>query len=118
MRLFVGLMLLGLVATACGDVDDGGGGGETGSGETGSTEVPDNSDTTVTIAVNAWVGAAANAHVAKVLLEDKLGYTVELVDIDEFEQFPAIAAGDIDATLEIWPSGHAKDYKQDIENEA
>ena len=116
-RLFVGLTLLGLVAAACGDVDDGGG-GETGSGETGSTEVPDNSDTTVTIAVNAWVGAAANAHVAKVLLEDKLGYTVELVDIDEFEQFPAIAAGDIDATLEIWPSGHAKDYKQYIENEA
>lgn len=121
-RLFVGLTLLGLVAAACGDVDDGdgggGGGGETGSGETGSTEVPDNSDTTITIAVNAWVGAAANAHVAKVLLEDKLGYTVELVDIDEFEQFPAIAAGDIDATLEIWPSGHAKDYKQYIENEA
>lgn len=111
-RVLAGLMLLGLVAAACGDVtEDGDGGG-------GTTEVPDNSDITITIAVNAWVGAAANAHVAKVLLEDRLGYTVELVDIDEFEQFPAIAAGDIDATLEIWPSGHAKDYRQYIEGGA
>lgn len=121
-RLFAGSMLLGLVAAACSDVSNDGGSGNTGggttTGTTGSTEVPDNSDTTITLAVNAWVGAAANAHVAKVLLEDKLGYTVELVDIDEFEQFPAIAAGDIDATLEIWPSGHAKDYKQYIEGDA
>jgi ABC-type proline/glycine betaine transport system substrate-binding protein len=75
-RVFAGLMLLGLVAAACGDVDDDGGGETGGGGTTGTTEVPDNSDTTITIAVNAWVGAAANAHVAKVLLEDKLGYTV------------------------------------------
>jgi glycine betaine/proline transport system substrate-binding protein len=117
-RLFAGVMLLGLVAAACGDVSNDGGGETGASGTTGATEVPDNSDTTITLAVNAWVGAAANAHVAKVLLEDQLGYTVELVDIDEFEQFPAIAAGDIDATLEIWPSGHAKDYKQYIDSGA
>jgi glycine betaine/proline transport system substrate-binding protein len=117
-RLFAGMVLLGLVAAACGDVGDEGGGDAGGAGTTGAAEVPDNSDTTITLAVNAWVGAAANAHVAKVLLEDQLGYTVELVDIDEFEQFPAIAAGDIDATLEIWPSGHAKDYKQYIESGA
>jgi len=118
-RLLAMTMLLGIVAAACSDVDNNGSGSDDNGGgtteQTGSTEVPDNSDTTITLAVNAWVGAAANAHVAKVLLEDKLGYNVELVDIDEFEQFPAIAAGDIDATLEIWPSGHAKDYKQYID---
>ena len=123
MKVFAMAMLVAIVSAACSDVDDNGGGsGDSGGGgtteQTGSTEVPDNSDTTITLAVNAWVGAAANAHVAKVLLEDKLGYNVELVEIDEFEQFPAIAAGDIDATLEIWPSGHAKDRKQYIDSGA
>lgn len=116
--LFAGVMLLGLVAAACSDVEDDGdeGGGGT-TDATGTTaEVPDNSDTTITLAVNAWVGAAANAHVAKVLLENELGYTVELVEIDEFEQFPALATGDIDATLEIWPSGHGQDYEDYIAN--
>jgi glycine betaine/proline transport system substrate-binding protein len=120
-RLLAMTMLLGIVAAACSDVDNSdSGSGDSGTGPAVSAPdaAPDNSDTTITLAVNAWVGAAANAHVAKVLLEDKLGYNVELVDIDEFEQFPAIAAGDIDATLEIWPSGHAKDRKQYIDSGA
>ena len=53
-------LLLGLVAAACSDVSDDEGGATTGAAS-GSTEVPDNSDTTITLAVNAWVGAAANA---------------------------------------------------------
>jgi glycine betaine/proline transport system substrate-binding protein len=112
--------MFALVAAACSDVDSGDG-GETGgaatggaTGETGPA-VPDNSDVTVTIAVNPWLGSAANANVAKVLLEQQLGYTVELVEIDEFAQFPALSTGDLDATLEVWPSGHAKDYKKYIE---
>ena len=38
--------------------------------------------------------------------------------IDEFEQFPALASGDLDATLEVWPSVHPKDYKNYIEADA
>jgi glycine betaine/proline transport system substrate-binding protein len=71
---------------------------------------------TLTIAVNPWTGSAANANVAKIILEQELGYTVELVEIDEFAQFPALAAGDLDATLEVWPSGHAEDYAKYIED--
>ena len=44
-------------------------------------------------------------------LRDKLGYTVELVKIDQFEQFPALASGDLDASLEVWPSVRPKDYE-------
>ena len=44
-----------------------------------------------------------------------MGCTVELVEIDEFAQFPAMADGDVDATLEVWPSGHAKDRKDYID---
>jgi glycine betaine/proline transport system substrate-binding protein len=40
------------------------------------------------------------------------------VEIDEFAQFPALQSGEVDATLEVWPSGHAKDYKKYIEADA
>ncbi len=103
-------LVLALASAACSEVKPSGGGGEqTGGG------VPDNSSITIKIAVNPWVGSAANANLAKDLLEQKLGYTVELVEIDEFAQFPALSTGDLDATLEVWPSGHAKDYKKYIE---
>ena len=67
--------------------------------------VPDNSGTTINFAVSPWQGSAANVAIAQKLLEDKLGYTVETTDIDEYAQFPALANGDLDATLEVWPSG-------------
>ena len=103
-----------LLAAACSNVKSNtgssGGGGATGSG------VPNNSGITIKIAVSPWVGSAANANIAKILLEQKLGYTVQLVAIDEYAQFPALSTGDLDATLEVWPSGHAKDYKKYIQS--
>jgi len=100
-----------LVAVACSDVSS----SSTGAASGGT--VPDNSGTTITIAVNPWVGSEVNANLAKVLLEQKLGYTVELTKIDEFAQFPSLSNGDLDATLEVWPSGHAKDYKKYIQDQ-
>ena len=44
-----------------------------------------------------------------------MGCTVELQEINESGQFPAMADGDVDATLEVWPSGHLKDRKDYIE---
>ena len=64
----------------------------------------------VTIAVNPWDGSAANANVAKIILE-KLGVTVALKDIDENAAWPGLDSGSIDANLEVWPSGHASDIK-------
>ena len=112
---------MALLAAACSDVESNSGGGGSGSAAGGSGSagaVPDNSGTTIKLAVNAWVGAEANANVAANLLRDQLGYTVELVKIDEFEQFPALASGDLDATLEVWPSVHPKDYKNYIQADA
>ena len=102
-----------VLAAACSDVSNNPGGG--GGGSSGAGGVPDNSGTTITLAVNGWVGAEANANLAADLLRDKLGYTVDLVKIDEFEQFPALQSGDVDATLEVWPSVHPKEFKQYIE---
>jgi glycine betaine/proline transport system substrate-binding protein len=101
-----------MLTAACSNV---GGGGASSSASVGAN--PANANITIKIAVNDWVGSAANAGVAKDLLE-KLGYKVELVKIDEFAQFPALARGQLDATLEVWPSGHGADYKKYIQGKA
>ena len=65
----------------------------------------------IKLAVNPWTGSAVNANVAKVVLESKLGTPTTLVDLDENAAWVGLDAGDLDANLEIWPSGHAADYK-------
>jgi glycine betaine/proline transport system substrate-binding protein len=80
----------------------------------GSGTVPDNSGTTINLAINRWEGSAANVAIAKVLLEKQLGYAVTTKTIDEYAQFPALANGTLDATLEVWPSVHPKEYSKYI----
>ncbi len=63
------------------------------------------------LAVNPWTGSAVNANVAKIVLESKLGTPTTLVDLDENAAWVGLDAGDLDANLEIWPSGHVADYK-------
>jgi glycine betaine/proline transport system substrate-binding protein len=103
-----------LVLGACSDVEEG---GETtdGGGDTGSTTAAQCGSDTITIAVNPWVGAEANAAVAQAVMQNEMGCTVELQEINESGQFPAMADGDVDATLEVWPSGHLKDRKDYID---
>lgn len=72
---------------------------------------------TIKLAENPWTGSSVNVHVAKILLEEQLGYTVEIVTIDENAQWAALASGDLSATLEIWPSGHAENRAQYIEGQ-
>lgn len=101
-RLLLGTIALTLVLAACGSSDkpsstpltSDGGGKLSGS---------------ITLAVNPWDGHAADANVAKIILE-KQGMTVKLTDIDENAVWPALDKGSIDANLEVWPSGHAKDF--------
>jgi glycine betaine/proline transport system substrate-binding protein len=111
--MIAALAALTMLAAACSDVSDEGG---SGGGSTGAQGAPDNSDTTITLAISPWLGSEANVAVAQKLLEDELGYTVETKKIDEYAQFPALANGQLDATLEVWPSGHAKDYTKYIES--
>jgi len=100
-RLLLGTLALTLVLAAC-----------------GSSSKPSGTKTTngsggklsgsITLAVNPWDGSAANANVAKVILEKQV-MTVKLTDIDENASWPALDSDSIDANLEVWPSGHAKD---------
>ena len=73
---------------------------------------------TIKLAANPWSASELNAAVARILLEEKLGYPVEIVNIDENAQWPALASGDLSASLEVWPSGHAENVAEYIDKQA
>jgi glycine betaine/proline transport system substrate-binding protein len=94
------LMLAILLLAACG-----------GSSATSAPKIP------LKLAENAWTGSSINVNVAKILLEEKLGYKVEIVTIDENAQWAAMGNGDLSASLELWPSGHADNVKKYIDEQ-
>jgi glycine betaine/proline transport system substrate-binding protein len=72
---------------------------------------------TIKLAENSWTGSSINVNVAKILLQEQLGYTVEIVTIDENAQWAALGSDDLSASLEVWPSGHAANVKQYIDEQ-
>jgi glycine betaine/proline transport system substrate-binding protein len=63
---------------------------------------------TITLVENPWPASELNVAVAKIIIENELGNTVEIVALDENAQWDAISGGDVDASLEVWPSGHSE----------
>jgi len=53
-----------LLAAACSNVGSGGGSSPSGGGSASGPAVPDNSGTTIKIAINPWTGSAVNATIA------------------------------------------------------
>src|SRR5436309_9051582 len=102
------LVSFALVAVACSDVS---------SSSSGGSSVPSNSGTTINFAINPWDGSAANVAVAEYLLKNQLGYSVNDSNVNEYAQFKQLSTGDLDATLEVWPSGHADDWTNYIAND-
>ena len=97
MKRYLTLMLaLALVVAACGsDGDDAAAGGGV-----------DADKPTINLIVNPWTASRMNAEVAANIIENELGYPVELVDVNENDaMFTGMADGTLDAVLEIWPSG-------------
>lgn len=113
-RLLAGGLAIAALLAACGGEDEAadtsaatettaasGDGGGDGDGDGGAG---------IVLAANPWTGSAVNAYVAKVALE-AAGTSVEVLDIDENSTWVGLDDGSIDATLEVWPSGHAADYE-------
>jgi len=73
--------------------------------------------TTIKLAVNPWSASELNVAVARILLEEQLGYPVEEVAIAEQAQWAALAASDLHASLEVWPSGHMANVAEYIEKQ-
>ena len=69
-----------------------------------SGDLPD-----IVLVQNAWTASALNAAIAKILIEENLGNSVEITAIDENTMFSGLADGDLDACLELWPSGISAD---------
>jgi glycine betaine/proline transport system substrate-binding protein len=63
---------------------------------------------TITLVENPWPASELNVEVAKIIIENELGNPVEIVALDENAQWDAISGGDVDASLEVWPSGHSE----------
>jgi glycine betaine/proline transport system substrate-binding protein len=61
----------------------------------------------------AWAGSTANTYIAKNVLENELGCTVEITKITEIPVFQAMADGKVDAVLEDWQ--HVDQYEQYID---
>jgi glycine betaine/proline transport system substrate-binding protein len=59
-------------------------------------------DKTIRIGWTAWSDAEAVTNLVAKILEDRLGYTVELVMADIGIQYQGIASGDLDAMLMSW----------------
>ena len=102
--LIAGAAIAMLVFSACGSSSGSKASPDTKAGSGGSGKYGGG----VTIAVNPWDGSAANANVAKIVLE-KQGVKVALKDIDENAVWAGLDSGSIDANLEVWPSGHGSD---------
>lgn len=101
--LIAGLTVVSaLLIAACG-------GSDSGSSSGGGTE-------TIRLARNNWTASSIETEILKQLIETNLGNPVEIVDIDENAMFAGMSAGDIDANVEVWPSGVTPDEQAFIDD--
>lgn len=74
----------------------------------------------LTLAYVAWDSEIASTNVVKVVLEEKLGYSVEMLQVDAGPMWLGVANGDADAIVAAWlPSTHEvyyNDYKGKFED--
>ncbi|MFF8906998.1 ABC transporter substrate-binding protein [Streptomyces olivaceoviridis] len=68
----------------------------------------------VTLSVQSWVGAQSNVAVAQYILQHKLGYRVDTVQVDEVPAWDALSQGRVDALLEDW--GHPDQEKRYVKD--
>lgn len=63
---------------------------------------------TVRIAYVEWPCAVASSNLAKAVLEDRLGYTVDLIPVSAAVMWQAVALGEAEASVTAWlPATHA-----------
>lgn len=66
----------------------------------------------IRIAENDWTGQLVDINLAQIILEEHMGYDVELVFADYTGQWAGMAAGDLDVAMEIWPSYSIAAHKE------
>lgn len=118
LMVLVGLMLAACVAPS-GSAPASSATSETSENATpaSSTGAEEGDKPVIKLAENPWSASALNVAVARILLEEQLGYPVEVVTIGESAQWPALASGELHASLEVWPSGHAENVAEYIDKQ-
>ena len=117
-KLTVGLFAAGaLLFAACGGSDSATevASEETVAAETGAAPACSGTET-IKIARNNWTSSAIEVEIIKQLIETNLCNPVEIVDIDENAMIPGMSSGDIDANVEVWPSGFTAEEQAFIED--
>lgn len=84
-----------------------GGGGEEATAS--SDKASDDAQKTARLTYVNWAEGVAYTHLAKAVLEQKLGYDVEATMVDVGPAYMAVASGDYDAYMECWRGLH-QDY--------
>jgi glycine betaine/proline transport system substrate-binding protein len=101
-KILFGLAAMGLVfaISGCGKAEES-------SPDTGAA-VPE-SDQSARLTYVNWAEGVAYTHLAKVVLEEKMGYDVEITVADVGPAYIAVASGNYDAFMECWRELH-QDY--------
>ena len=58
----------------------------------------------IKIVENDWTGNLVDIRLSKIILEEEMGYEVDLVFTDYLAQWVALAQGDLHVAMEVWPS--------------
>jgi glycine betaine/proline transport system substrate-binding protein len=105
-RLIALAVLAAMGVAACGGDDDTTAEPAAEAAEQPAVDGVDSSKPTIKLIVNPWSASRLNAEVAKNIIENNLGYPVEITEVNENDaMFTGMADGSLDAVLEIWPSG-------------
>jgi glycine betaine/proline transport system substrate-binding protein len=108
-----------LLLTACAGAAPAGGGAAAPAAEQPepTAAAPSGDKPTIRLIENTWPASELNVAVAANILQNQLGYPVEIISLDEQAQWDALAGDDADASLEVWPSGHGERIAQYIDEQ-
>jgi len=81
------------------------------------TEQAEEAEKTANLVYVNWAEGVAYTHLAKVVLEDKMGYEVEITAADVAPAYTSIAQGDMDAFMETWLPVLHKDYVEKYQDD-
>lgn len=108
------LLSAALIAAGCSAGGAGGDqGGTAGGDQNGTPGGNPNADKTITLAYVAWDTEIASTHVVEYVLENKLGYNVEMLQVDAGPMFAGVANGSADASVAAWLPGTHASYMEE-----
>jgi len=100
------ILMLSMLLAACG------GNGNSGAAGSGVQE----GDKEITLVYVAWDSEIASTNVVKTVLEDRLGYKVNMLQVDNGPMWQGIADGSADAMVAAWLPGTHGNYYEELKD--